>query len=81
MNSIKGYYIAIRNILFTNLKLDSCHKSKSYLIYTTSDKRTERRWTLNFLYFVWAHLDHQKCNWIVWILCNSYYNNDESSLN
>ena len=48
MNSIKGYYIAIRNILFTNLKLDSCHKSKSYLIYTTSDKKTERRWTLNF---------------------------------
>ena len=26
MNSINGYYKAIRNILFTNQKIDFCHK-------------------------------------------------------
>lgn len=42
MNSINGYYKAIRNILFTNQKIDFCHKIDHLPdLYMATDKGTK----------------------------------------
>ena len=41
MNSINGYYKAIRNILFMNQKIDFCHKIDHLPdLYMATDKGT-----------------------------------------